>query len=89
MMFPHSVHAAVASSAPVEAIVDMQGYNDVLANAYSVSNNGVGGSQACEDAIRTGHANIGIMFTTSGGRSRFARIFGKSWIDTASDLIFQ
>lgn len=29
LRFPHLVHAAVASSAPVQAQLDMRGYNDV------------------------------------------------------------
>jgi hypothetical protein len=29
--YPHLVHGAIASSAPVRALVDFQGYNDVVA----------------------------------------------------------
>jgi len=81
--FPHLIHASVASSAPVEAIFDMQGYYDTVASAYSVDNNGVGGSQACEDAIRTGHATIGKLFTTPTGRTDLASLFGRTpdWYD--------
>jgi serine protease 16 len=77
LRFPHLVHASVASSAPVEAVLDMTGYNDYMANAYSVADNGVGGSSACEAAIRTGHASIGTMFNTADGRSTLAKIFGR------------
>jgi len=35
LKFPHLVHASVASSAPVQAVVDMTGYYDVTARAYA------------------------------------------------------
>jgi len=43
VQYPHLVHAAIASSAPVRAIVDFQGYNDVVAK--SLTTDLVGGSQ--------------------------------------------
>ncbi|EGD81876.1 thymus specific serine peptidase [Salpingoeca rosetta] len=76
LKFPHLVHASVASSAPVQAIVDMVGYNDVVAEAYAVSNNNVGGSPACRKAIADGHAMIGQMFSSDSGRTRLANLFG-------------
>jgi len=36
-------------------------YNDAVARAYTVEDNGVGGSLACRDAIRQGHHRIEIM----------------------------
>uniref|UniRef100_A0A7S2PMK7 Thymus-specific serine protease n=1 Tax=Zooxanthella nutricula TaxID=1333877 RepID=A0A7S2PMK7_9DINO len=78
LKFPHLVHAAVASSAPVRAELDMRGYNDVVAEAYAVEHERVGGSAACHDAIRKGHQQIGQSFGTSAGRSRLAELFGKS-----------
>jgi serine protease 16 len=73
--FPHLVHGAVASSAPVRAEVDMRGYYDVTAEAYTVSDNDVGGSAACSEAIATGHANIGKMFSSASGRTKLAQLF--------------
>eukprot|EP00930_Biecheleria_cincta_P086071 TRINITY_DN75437_c0_g1_i1.p1 TRINITY_DN75437_c0_g1~~TRINITY_DN75437_c0_g1_i1.p1 ORF type:complete len:586 (+),score=58.09 TRINITY_DN75437_c0_g1_i1:33-1760(+) len=55
---PELIHASVASSAPVYATLDMPEYLDHMAMAYSISDNGVGGSPACRDAIRAGHAWI-------------------------------
>ncbi|EDQ86489.1 uncharacterized protein MONBRDRAFT_28146 [Monosiga brevicollis MX1] len=76
LKYPHLVHASVASSAPVEAVLDMRGYYDVTAFAYSVSDNNVGGSDACRAAIATGHATIGQYFNSSSGRNTLANIFG-------------
>jgi serine protease 16 len=72
--FPHLVHAAVSSSAPVFAQVEMRGYNDVVAAAFAVADNGVGGSAACRDAIVNGHAAIGAAFATDAGRARLAKV---------------
>lgn len=44
LKYPHLVHAAVASSAPVQASLEMRGYNDVV--AASLAEADVGGSQA-------------------------------------------
>eukprot|EP00049_Salpingoeca_infusionum_P005225 m.89520 g.89520 ORF g.89520 m.89520 type:complete len:500 (+) comp12897_c0_seq1:211-1710(+) len=76
LKFPHLVHGAVASSAPVQADVDMQGYNDVVAQAYAVSDNNVGGSAACRQAIADGHATIKNMFNSEAGRTTLASLFG-------------
>eukprot|EP00911_Craspedida_sp_UC1_P001132 UC1_evm1s854 len=91
LKFPHLVHASVASSAPVEAQLDMRGYNDVVASAYSVSDNGVGGSPACQEAIRKGHADIKTAFESDSGRTRLASLFGHtaSWYqDTSNQAAF-
>jgi len=79
------VHAAVASSAPVLAKLDMQGYNDVTAAAYSVDDNNVGGSAVCEANIRAGHATIKTMFDTAEGAAPsmpFLRLLPPFFSDT-------
>jgi hypothetical protein len=76
--FPHLIHAAVSSSAPVQAQVEMSGYNDVVASAFTVSDNNVGGSDACRDAVVQGHKLIGSMFSTVDGRTRLAKLFGQT-----------
>ena len=73
VVHPELVHAAVASSAPVVAILDMRGYNDVTAEAYAVES--VGGSEACTAAIKTGHAKIGQLMNTTTGREEIAAAF--------------
>ena len=70
---PELVHASVASSAPVSAILDMTGYNDVTAEAYSVES--VGGSKSCTEAIAKGHAFIGALMNTTDGRAQLAEEF--------------
>ena len=72
--FPNVFHAAVSSSAPVIAQLDMTGYNDVVASALAVSDNGVGGSAACLTAVKTGHASIGALFATAAGRTRLSSV---------------
>eukprot|EP01013_Petalomonas_cantuscygni_P042325 TRINITY_DN7618_c0_g2_i1.p1 TRINITY_DN7618_c0_g2~~TRINITY_DN7618_c0_g2_i1.p1 ORF type:complete len:497 (+),score=93.47 TRINITY_DN7618_c0_g2_i1:61-1551(+) len=75
LQYPHLVHASVSSSAPVLAQVDNIPYNNIVAAAYAVSDNNVGGSTACQDAIRDGHQVIGRMLRTSAGRERLASLF--------------
>lgn len=60
---PEIIHASVASSAPVAAKLDMPQYLDHVSVAYTVADNGVGGSTACRDAIRAGHKWIEDQFT--------------------------
>ena len=70
---PELVHASVASSAPVVAILDMRGYNDVTAEAYAVES--VGGSANCTAAIAKGHARLGELMNTTEGRQEIAEAF--------------
>jgi len=83
---PELIHASVASSAPVLAQLDMPEYYDRVANAYSVSNNGVGGSPACRDAIKKGHEVIGELFQTQAGQQSVETAFGlpSGYLDSLS-----
>eukprot|EP00933_Yihiella_yeosuensis_P007376 TRINITY_DN112381_c0_g1_i1.p1 TRINITY_DN112381_c0_g1~~TRINITY_DN112381_c0_g1_i1.p1 ORF type:complete len:570 (-),score=105.80 TRINITY_DN112381_c0_g1_i1:156-1865(-) len=75
---PELIHAAVASSAPVAAALDMPEYFDHLAFAYSVADNRVGGSAACRDAIRAGHQWIETEFSKgAAGISEVEKRFGQ------------
>jgi pimeloyl-ACP methyl ester carboxylesterase len=78
LKFPHLIHAAVASSAPVRAQLDMVGYNDVTADAYAVSDNNVGGSPECAHNIANGHAIIKERLNTVVGRAQLAAQFSLS-----------
>jgi len=71
--FPHLFHAAVSSSSPVEAILNMQGYNDVTAS--SLADTLVGGSPECLDAVRTGFASLGKAIGTPAGRRQVETAF--------------
>jgi len=75
ILHPTLFHASVASSAPVRAELDMRGYNNHVANAYAVSDNGVGGSLECKDNIAQGHAFIGKLMETKEGRAQLVAQF--------------
>jgi serine protease 16 len=70
--YPHLIHASIASSAPVEAKVDFNGYNDVV--AQSLSQQAVGGSDKCSAAVRHAFRQIDIMIA-KGLHSQLARDF--------------
>ncbi|CAE8614155.1 unnamed protein product [Polarella glacialis] len=72
---PELIHASVASSAPVSATLDMPEYFDKMADAYSINSSGVGGSPACRDAIREGHAWIEDRFA-QGATGEVEQRFG-------------
>jgi len=57
LKYPHLVHASVASSAPLRAVLNYQGFNDVV--AQSLSKDHVGGSQHCLDAVKTAFSSLG------------------------------
>jgi len=82
IMHPELVHAAVASSAPVIAQLDMPEYNNIAAQAYALPS--VGGSAGCRAAIAKGHADIGTMFNSTSGRASLASLFGVSAADLAT-----
>jgi len=86
LKFPHLAHAAVASSAPVLAQLDMAGYNNVVAAAFSVSDNNVGGSPACTKAIAAGHKAIGALMQNASGRQLLAPLFKLPSADWLADI---
>lgn len=71
---PHLFHAAVSSSAPWVAKVDMAEYNDVVARALADPE--VGGSAACEAAVRDGHALVLERLYSGQGRRALEAQFG-------------
>jgi len=70
---PELIHASIASSAPVQAKVDMNEYNDIAAEAYALKS--VGGSEECRDLIAKGHAQVGELLKTFKGREQIAKVF--------------
>lgn len=78
---PELIHAAMASSAPVRAQLDYPEYYGHTTFAYSVSDNMVGGSVECEQAIVNGHRQLEVMLKTPDGTSVAERLFG---LDTGS-----
>mmetsp|Transcript_85057 Transcript_85057/g.214338 ORF Transcript_85057/g.214338 Transcript_85057/m.214338 type:complete len:572 (-) Transcript_85057:397-2112(-) len=75
LLYPDLFHAAVASSAPVQAAVDFPGYLDVVAEALAVANYEVGGSAACLAAVSQGHDAIGRLLKTGEGKRDLERRF--------------
>jgi serine protease 16 len=61
LRLPHLVHAAVASSAPVLAVADFVGYNNVVAHSFAYPL--VGGSPACTANIAAAFVAIDAAFT--------------------------
>lgn len=59
LKYPHLVQGAVASSAPVQAVVNFEGYNQVV--AASLASEIVGGSQQCLDMVRKGFQVVDTM----------------------------
>lgn len=66
LRFPHLIHASVSSSSPLQASVDMQGYNNVVAESLAAKS--VGGSDACRDVVKSGHVAIGELLKTTEGQ---------------------
>jgi pimeloyl-ACP methyl ester carboxylesterase len=56
LKFPHLVSAAVSSSAPVQATLNMISYNDAV--GANLQNEQLGGSSACYDVFVEGHAQL-------------------------------
>jgi hypothetical protein len=56
LKFPHLVSAAVSSSAPVQATLNMISYNDAV--GANLQNEQLGGSSTCYDVFVQGHAQL-------------------------------
>lgn len=73
LKLPNVFFAAIANSAPVQAVVDFPGYNDVVADSMSAPI--VGGSSECLAAIATGHAQVGNLLQSAEGQGTLATLF--------------
>ena len=73
LRFPHLIHGAVSSSSPLQASVDMPGYNEVVGEA--LTNTLVGGSDSCLNIVQQGHVDIGTMLQTEEGRRDLEKKF--------------
>lgn len=80
---PELVHASVSSSAPVQAKVDMEVYNDIV--SYALADPDVGGSDACLATVVDGHSTIADMLETSEGRAQLAATFNLCNADALED----
>jgi serine protease 16 len=73
LKLPQLIYASVSSSSPLQASVDMPGYNNVVAASMAAVD--VGGSQACLDTIVEGHKVVGEKLLTVEGRSELEDLF--------------
>jgi pimeloyl-ACP methyl ester carboxylesterase len=73
LRYPHLFHAAVSSSSPLQAAVEMVGYNEIVAE--SMANEIVGGSQQCLEVIVEGHKAVGELLETESGRRELEEKF--------------
>lgn len=72
-LMPHLIHGAVASSAPVGAVLNYRGYNDVVGAALET--HAVGGSSECGTMVRAAFADLGSRLKTVAGRRMLETLF--------------
>lgn len=80
LKFPHLVHGAISSSAPWNATLDMQVYQDIVGDSLAVQS--VGGSDECKATVVDGHQTIAEMIKTEEGRRQVAQTFNFCSEDT-------
>lgn len=88
LRYPHLIYASVSSSSPLRAEVEMEEYNEVVAD--SMANEGVGGSQECLNIIVEGHKSIGTLLETESGRRELESTFnvcGRNALDNPKNQL--
>lgn len=65
LKYPHLIHASIASSNPVHAQVNFQGYNDVVGQSMAAPI--AGGSTACLSVIQQAYVALGQLLQDSNG----------------------
>ncbi|XP_036889003.1 thymus-specific serine protease [Sturnira hondurensis] len=71
LKFPHLLFAAVASSAPVRAVLDFSAYNEVVSR--SLTSSAIGGSPECHAAVSTAFAEVGRRLRVGGAARKALR----------------
>jgi serine protease 16 len=84
LKYPAVVDAAWASSGPVHAIYEMTQYFDVV--TASVSDPVVGGSHACQSALREVFQQVSDYMTNASGLDALAEAFGYCPVTSPSEL---
>ena len=85
---PDLIYATVASSAPLLAVVEFPGYDEVVGQAYT--NPLVGGSDTCYSTIAQGHAHIQTLLASSEGRRQLEKDFnvcGKNSLENPQNQV--
>ncbi|KAM5294849.1 thymus-specific serine protease [Glossophaga mutica] len=72
LKFPHLLFAAVASSAPVRAVLDFSAYNEVVSR--SLTSTAIGGSPECHAAVSTAFAEVGRRLRAGGTARKALRV---------------
>ena len=68
LKYPHLIHGSISSSAPVQAVANMQGYMNVMSNNFKLAV--VGGSEECYTAIQQAFTEVGdLLQAGQAGRS--------------------
>jgi hypothetical protein len=85
LKYPHLVHAAVSSSAPLQVQLDFYGYKDWVAK--DLANEKVGGSQECLNVIQEGHIAIAEILQPgpTDGKEMIKDMFNLCSIDDLND----
>ena len=79
--YPHLIYGAVASSAPVSASIDFDGYDPIVADALAYPL--VGGSAQCHEAVASAFAALEHKFDHQ--RPRLRQIFN-TWYEIHAQL---
>ncbi|XP_028275788.1 thymus-specific serine protease [Parambassis ranga] len=80
--YPNLVYGAVASSAPVKAMLDFSAYNNIV--GVSLATEAVGGSEKCQAKVREAFAAVEAALM-SGNTSQVAKDFDCCQIPSAAD----
>jgi hypothetical protein len=72
--YPHLIHAAVSSSAPVQAVLDFSAYNNHVSKVLASAN--VGGSSECLAVFQAAHGEVTRMVHDATQHAGLADMFG-------------
>lgn len=75
MRYPHLFLGAVASSAPVEAVLNYKGYLETVREAYENSDPLIGGGAGCIEGVVDAFRAVGAGLKTADGRRALEKMF--------------
>jgi len=71
LKYPHLVHAAVASSAPVFPVLDFTQYMDVVTQSLT----SMSGDDNCINSIENAVSSVSSLLTSAAGRATLSSLF--------------